>query len=175
MSRTDPKYNSSPVFGLAGFVLPVEEVRGFGTWFFQLKTNLLAWEIAQSGQHPATWEKKGASLYTEKNVVKYRELRSAANRLFSKISGGQRQRVGIARALYRTADVLIFDEATSGLDTDTEAAVMEAIDALSEERTILMIAHRVSTLAGCDEIFEVANCMVRVAKGLDAARQPRDD
>lgn len=100
VSRTDPKFNSSPVFGLAGFVLPVDEVRGFGTWFFQLKSNLLAWEIAQSGAHPATWEKKGAALYTEKNVAKYLELRKATNRLFNKIDsvGGFVFYVGIKKS-----------------------------------------------------------------------------
>ena len=75
ISRTDPKYKESPVFGLAGFVLPSEEVRGFGTWFFQRKRELLAFEIERSGRHPALWEKKGASLYTVTNVTRYAELR----------------------------------------------------------------------------------------------------
>ena len=61
VSRGDPRYKESPVFGLAGFVLPAEAVRGFGTWFFQRKCELLAFEIARSGEHPALWEKKGAS------------------------------------------------------------------------------------------------------------------
>lgn len=74
----------------------------------------------------------------------------------TRLSGGQRQRIGIARALYKQADVLIFDEATSALDTETEAAVMRSINSLSGDRTILIVAHRVSTLANCDEIFEVA-------------------
>ena len=60
VARTDPKYRESPVFGLAGFVLPADEVRGFGTWFYQRKCELLAFEIARSGKHPALWEKKGA-------------------------------------------------------------------------------------------------------------------
>ena len=64
VSRTDPSYKESPVFGLAGFVLPAVEVRGFGTWFFQRKCELLDFEIKRSGEHPALWEKKGASLYT---------------------------------------------------------------------------------------------------------------
>ena len=86
LSRTDPKYKESPVFGLAGFILPSEEVRGFGTWFFQRKRELLAFEIARSGKHPARWEKKGASLYTvTTNVTKYAQLRTFTNRLFNKI------------------------------------------------------------------------------------------
>lgn len=73
-----------------------------------------------------------------------------------RLSGGQRQRIGIARALYKQADVLVFDEATSALDSDTERAVMEAIDGLGRELTILIVAHRISTLKGCDEIVELA-------------------
>jgi ATP-binding cassette subfamily B protein len=72
-----------------------------------------------------------------------------------RLSGGQRQRLGIARAIYKQADVIIFDEATSALDSDTEKAVMEAIDGLSNELTILIIAHRLSTLKNCSEIIEL--------------------
>ena len=85
LNRTDSKYHDSPVFGLAGFVLPSDEVRGFGTWFFQRKCQLLDFEIQRSGEHPALWEKKGASLYTVANVTKYGELRKFTNRLFNKI------------------------------------------------------------------------------------------
>ncbi len=72
-----------------------------------------------------------------------------------RLSGGQRQRIGVARALYKRAPVLILDEATSALDDETEAAVMRAIMALGEEITIIMIAHRASTLAGCDRIVRL--------------------
>jgi ATP-binding cassette subfamily B protein len=72
-----------------------------------------------------------------------------------RLSGGQRQRVGIARALYKQADVLVFDEATSALDTETEAAVMRAIEGLGREMTIFLIAHRISTLEGCDRIVTI--------------------
>jgi ABC-type multidrug transport system fused ATPase/permease subunit len=70
----------------------------------------------------------------------------------ARLSGGQRQRLGIARALYKRASVLVFDEATSALDSETEAAVMQAIDQLPGDITIIMIAHRLGTLAGCDRI-----------------------
>jgi len=73
-----------------------------------------------------------------------------------RLSGGQRQRLGIARALYKDVEVLVFDEATSALDSETEAAVMEAIDGLGEDLTILMIAHRVSTLRNCSRIIEMS-------------------
>ncbi len=69
-----------------------------------------------------------------------------------RLSGGQRQRIAIARALYNDPDVLVMDEATSALDNLTEKAVMEAVEALKGERTILMIAHRLSTVRNCDRI-----------------------
>lgn len=72
-----------------------------------------------------------------------------------RLSGGQRQRLGIARAIYKQADVIIFDEATSALDSDTEKAVMEAIDRLSNELTILIIAHRLSTLKNCSSVVRL--------------------
>lgn len=74
-----------------------------------------------------------------------------------RLSGGQRQRVGIARALYKQASVLVLDEATSALDTETEDVVMGAIEGLDRELTILIIAHRVSTLRSCGTIFQLAN------------------
>jgi ATP-binding cassette subfamily B protein len=72
-----------------------------------------------------------------------------------RLSGGQRQRIGIARALYKQADVIIFDEATSALDDDTEWAVMGAIKELKEGLTIFIIAHRLTTLKGCDSIIKL--------------------
>jgi ATP-binding cassette subfamily B protein len=78
-----------------------------------------------------------------------------------RLSGGQRQRIGIARALYKQADVLIFDEATSALDNETEAAVMQAIEGLNNDLTILMIAHRVTTLKNCAQIVELRNGRIK--------------
>ncbi|TLU82017.1 MAG: ABC transporter ATP-binding protein [Chlorobium sp.] len=74
-----------------------------------------------------------------------------------RLSGGQRQRIGIARALYKQADVIIFDEATSALDNETEQAVMQAIESLGNELTILIIAHRLTTLKNCTQIVELAD------------------
>ena len=74
-----------------------------------------------------------------------------------KISGGERQRIGIARAFYKEADVFIFDEATSALDDITEENVMKSIGQRSEKITTIVIAHRLTTLKYCDQIFELKN------------------
>ena len=74
-----------------------------------------------------------------------------------RLSGGQRQRIGIARALYRDPSVLVFDEATSALDNATEHAVMDAIHNLAGAKTIILVAHRLTTVKACDRIFVMAN------------------
>lgn len=78
-----------------------------------------------------------------------------------RLSGGQRQRIGIARALYREATVLVFDEATSALDGTTEEAVMTAIDGLDRHLTIIVVAHRLTTLQRCDRIVHLHGGTVR--------------
>jgi len=79
-----------------------------------------------------------------------------------RLSGGQRQRIGIARALYKQTEILIFDESTSALDNDTEKQIMQVINKLGAKLTILIIAHRVTTLRNCDQIVEVSNKGVNV-------------
>lgn len=77
-----------------------------------------------------------------------------------KFSGGQRQRVAIARALYFGTQVIIFDEATAALDNETEKALMESIDALHGEKTLIIVAHRLSTVKNCDRVYEVKEGML---------------
>ncbi|MBI2470421.1 MAG: ABC transporter ATP-binding protein [Planctomycetes bacterium] len=74
-----------------------------------------------------------------------------------RLSGGQRQRIGIARALYKQASVLVFDEATSAIDTITEEYVMDAIDKLDRDLTVVLIAHRLTTIRNCNQIVEIMN------------------
>jgi len=88
-----------------------------------------------------------------------------------RLSGGQRQRIGIARALYKSADVLIFDEATNALDVETESAIMESIERLGKNLTIFIITHRVTTLKACDLIVELdKDCTINIKKYQDIVR-----
>lgn len=83
IGRTEPKYNESPVFGLGGFIIPIEQVRDFGSWFFRRKSELLSWEIQRSGLHPTLFEKKGSALYTTLNVQQYPQLRRFTRRFLA--------------------------------------------------------------------------------------------
>lgn len=89
VSRSHATHNTSPVFGLGGIVLPVERVRPFASFFYRLKCDLLSFEIERAGVPPHRWEKKGASLYTTHNVLKYAQLRRATARLLSRIEKDQ--------------------------------------------------------------------------------------
>ena len=77
-----------------------------------------------------------------------------------KISGGQKQRIGIARALYRNAPILIFDEATSALDNESESEIVSSIKNLQGKRTIIVVAHRLSTIEHCDRVVELKNGLI---------------
>ena len=72
------------------------------------------------------------------------------------LSGGQRQRIAIARALYNEPDIIVLDEATAALDNETEDAVMESIEALQKVKTLIIVAHRLTTIRKCDVIYEIA-------------------
>ena len=77
------------------------------------------------------------------------------------LSGGQLQRIGIARALYRNTNILVFDEATSALDSKTEQNIINKINNLSDEKLLIMISHRYSTLKNCDYIFRIDNGVIK--------------
>jgi ABC-type multidrug transport system fused ATPase/permease subunit len=77
-----------------------------------------------------------------------------------RLSGGQRQRIGIARALYHNPEVLVLDEATSSLDMETEHGVMQAVQALQGDKTVIIVAHRLSTVEYCDRLYRLENARV---------------
>ncbi len=106
----------------------------------------LAAQQAQIAETIENWPKKYQTFVGERGI---------------RLSGGQRQRIGIARALYKQADVIIFDEATSALDSETEQAVMHAIEGLSKDLTVLIIAHRLTTLKNCTQIIELDKCGIK--------------
>lgn len=122
----------------------IEENIAFGVPKKDINSERLrcAAQQAQIDEVIESWPKKYQTIVGERGV---------------RLSGGQRQRIGIARALYKQADVIIFDEATSALDDATERVVMEAIDALSPDLTIMIVAHRFTTLQNCDFIVEISN------------------
>jgi hypothetical protein len=111
ISDTHTKFSTHPVFGYAGFVMPAENVREFGGYFEYIKENLLRFEIEQAGAHPRRWEKKGASLFTTRNIEQYPELAWAFKRLMRKLERlggkvvfyGQVKPVGSARETGETA------------------------------------------------------------------------
>jgi len=101
---------------------------------------------AQIAETIESWSEKYNTLVGERGV---------------RLSGGQRQRIGIARALYKQADVIVFDEATSALDNDTEDAVMQAIENLGGELTVIIVAHRLTTLKNCTQVVELEDGRIK--------------
>ncbi len=109
-------------------------------------------ELIDINRVRAVCQKAGIADFIEKSPSGYW---STVGERGVRLSGGQRQRVGIARALYKQASVLVFDEATSALDQYTETSVINALDDLDRDLTIIMVAHRMTTLSRCDRIIEI--------------------
>ena len=107
--------------------------------------DVLVWEALQQAQLKTFVESLPEGINT---VVGERGI---------KFSGGQRQRVAIARALYYDPAILVLDEATSALDNETESAVMEAIESLQGHKTLIIVAHRLTTIKSCDEVYEIVD------------------
>lgn len=120
------------------FGIPKEEI--------DTKKIKLCAKMAQLSETIESWDMQYDTIVGERGV---------------RISGGQRQRIAIARALYKNADVMVFDEATSALDNDTERAVMDSIESLNPNITIIIVAHRTSTLQNCNEIIELKDGKIK--------------
>lgn len=124
ISRTDPRYSHSPVFGLAGYVLPHQQVRHFATFFFQLKSQMLAAELAAVQEHPATWEKKGSDLITTRNIRRYAHIREGLFRILREIYKCKGKLVYYGRQKYQTPTA----SNSSGLYTTVLSHSIRAID-----------------------------------------------
>ena len=137
----------------------IEENIAFGQSTDQIDHDRVRWASHQAriSELIESWPKQYQTFVGERGV---------------RLSGGQRQRIGIARALYRKANVLILDEATSALDNKTEKEVMKAIEGLEGKLTVLIIAHRITTLKKCDQIIELnSNMSFRLRKYEDLVRE----
>ena len=125
ISRADKRYNHSPVFGLAGYILPHNQVRHFATFFFKLKSQMLAAELAKAREHPATWEKKGNQLITTKNIARYAHIREGIHRMLNEIYKCHGKIVYYAREKYMAPET----SNSSGLYTTVMAHTSRNIDA----------------------------------------------
>ena len=124
VSRTDAHYNTSPVFGLAGYVMPHQRVRHFATFFFQLKSWMLASELKKCGVHPATWEKKGSQLINTKNIKKYAHIREGIHRFLNEIYKCNGRIIYYGREKYQAPE----ESNSNGLYTTVMAHTIRAID-----------------------------------------------
>ncbi len=102
-------------------------------------------------------------------------LNSSVGERGVRLSGGERQRLAIARALYHDAEVLVMDEATSALDAETETAIIQAINHLKGSRTIITIAHRLSTVRDCDRIYFMVDGRIQDSGSFFELAQRNDD
>ena len=130
---SDSTIEENIAFGVAKGLIDPERVR-------------VAAQQAQIADSIEAWPKQYQTIVGERGI---------------RLSGGQRQRIGIARALYKQADVIIFDEATSALDNETEQSVMQSIEGLSKDLTLLIIAHRLTTLNKCTQIVELGDGTIK--------------
>lgn len=153
ISADDDKHKTHPVFGLAGLVLPYQEVRSFSTYFFKHKNNLLQFELNRSGIHPAKWEKKGSALYTVKNIQKYPELKHSTFRLINNIKKrngfifyvGIEKRLGEethdSKKLYHS----VLKEAIKRIDQECELRKAQFILMLDQQEENIMRSEIVET------------------------------
>ena len=120
----------------------------FGIPHDEIDNDRVRWAAKQAciSDNIESWQEQYSTIVGERGV---------------RLSGGQRQRIGIARALYKNADVIILDEATSALDNKTEMSVMNSIENIGGTITVLIVAHRVTTLKGCDIIYDLENGKIK--------------
>lgn len=124
LSRSDANHNTSPVFGLAGYVMPHTQVRHFATFFYQLKNAMLAADLRKCGVHPATWEKKGSELVNTKTIKKYANVRTGMHRLLNELYKCDGRIIYYGRQKYQTPQ----DSKASGLYTTVLGHTIRGLD-----------------------------------------------
>ena len=130
--------------------------------FLTLKVGKPRFDFGRSGRHhEQVWQALRDAQLEELVRALPEQLDARIGEGGIRISGGQRQRLGIARALYNNPQILFFDEATSALDNETEAAIMESIEHLKGRKTMVIIAHRLTTIANCDVVYRVDNGKIK--------------
>ena len=100
-----------------------------------------------------------------KKAIEAVDLTDRSDFLSNQLSGGQKQRIGLARAMYKNSDIYILDESTSALDEKTEEKIIQSINSISDEKTIIMVAHRTSTLKNCNKIYKLQNNHLLLKRG----------
>lgn len=120
-----------------------------------IKKNVAFGDVAQDIDEERVWRALEQAQLAEYVATLNNKLNEQIGERGVKLSGGQKQRLGIARALYREPSILVFDEGTSALDNETEAALMDSINNLQKSKTIMLIAHRLNTIANSDIVFKV--------------------
>ena len=120
--------------------------------------NNVAFGVAEEGiDDNRVWEALSSAQIADDIKMLPQNIYTETGERGVRLSGGQRQRIAIARALYRNPEIIVFDEATSALDNETESAVMESIEKLQGNKTMIIVAHRLTTIRNCDKIYEVIN------------------
>ncbi|GAB2746892.1 DUF3800 domain-containing protein [Sinomonas soli] len=143
VSKSDRKYGTHPVFGFAGIVLPADRVREFGSFFFNLKNNLLQWELNQSGVHPNRWEKKGSALLTTKNIGTYPQVRSAMNRIFNKLESLDGRVFFYGQLKPKGGPEIITETSRSRYDNAMIQTMIRASDSLDRAESLMIILDEV--------------------------------
>jgi hypothetical protein len=124
VSRNDPKYRESPIFGLAGYLMPSSEVRKFATFFLQLKQHMFAAELAGNADNPATWEKKGSEFLNRRNMSRYPHLREGMRRLLNRLERANARILFYGRQKYQKPE----DSSSSGLYSTVLAHLIRRSD-----------------------------------------------
>lgn len=129
-----------------------------------IRANIIYGEVRHEGEESSIWDALDEASLGDYIRTLPKGIDTQIGERGMRLSGGQRQRLGIARVLYRNPEVLVFDEATSALDNDTEKAIMESINKLKGQKTMIIIAHRLTTIENCDHVYRVDSGKIKIVR-----------